>query len=221
MPTAHCLSTFKGVILAADRGFLDLVRRPENQVIGVSYRDLTHPDDLEKSATMLSLLVDRATPFRLQKRYIRPDGSAIAASLFVTYFDNPGRLVSTLFWHDVGSELRPERLWEAALRLQHVNSIRREAFGDRLITDPVGTLLVAIYLAEAEGRVVNVRALSSEIRIPPSVTKRWIMALQQEGVIRDDGDIEVDVQFTQSGIISMEQMLASVFQAPTSLPGIE
>lgn len=221
MPTAHCVSTTNGVILAVDRGFLDLVQRPEDQVIGASYRDLTHPDDLEKSAIMLSMLVDRAPPFRLQKRYMRPDGRAVAASLFVTYFNNPGRLVGTLFWHDPGNEFRPERLWEAALRIQHIANIRREAFGDRLITDPVGTLLVAIYLAEAEGRVVGVETLASETRMAPSTTRRWITALQQEGIIWDDSNVAADVQFTQSGLTRMEGMLASVFQAPTLLPDMD
>ena len=217
MPTAHCVSTHDGVILAADRGFLDLVRRTENEVIGASYRDLTHPDDLQKSAMMLKTLVDQAPPLRLRKRYVRPDGSSVAALLYVTCFTNPPRLVSTLFWHEAGRELRPERLWEAALRIQHVHSVRRAAFGPDLASDPVGMLLIHVYLAEAEGRVVGVDQLSRQADIPVSVTVRWIKALRQEGILQTGDDGTSDVQFTHDGAANMELTLESVFHLPRSL----
>lgn len=100
MPTAHCVSNTQGVILAVDQGFLDLVGRPEADVIGTSYRDLTHPEDLGISMKMLSSLVDRAAPMRLRKRYVRPDGSFVSALLLVTHFADPARLVSTLLWRE-------------------------------------------------------------------------------------------------------------------------
>lgn len=217
MPTAHCVSTRDGTILAADRGFFDLVRRPESEVIGASYRDLTHPDDLAKSTRMLASLVDRAPPLRLQKRYLRPDGSSVSAILYVTCFENPLRLVSTLFWHEADSAMPPERLWEAALRIQHVQSVRREAFGEELVTDPVGALLVAIYLAEAEGRIVDADLLAREAGLPLTVTLRWIKALQQRAIVQSTADPLRDVHFTRDGIVNMERTLEAVFHLPRSL----
>lgn len=217
MPTAHCVSTTQGIILAADRGFLELIRRPEHEVIGASYRDLTHPDDLDKSGRMLASLVDRAPPLRLHKRYLRPDGSWISALLFVTCFTSPDRLVSTLFWHEAGSEMPPARFWEAALRIQHVHSVRRAAFGDELTTDPVGSLLVAIYLAEAEGRIIGVEQLAREAKLSASTTRRWVKALQQGDVVQGNDDGDLNVQFTRSGMLNMERTLESVFQVPRSL----
>lgn len=217
MPTAHCVSTTQGIILAADRGFSELVGRPEDEVIGASYRDLTHPDDLEKSSRMLASLVDRAPPLRLRKRYLRPDGTSISAFIFVTCFADPDRLVSTLFWHEAGSEMPPARLWEAALRIQHVRSVRRTAFGDDLTTDPVGSILVAIYLAEAEGRIIGVEQLAREAELSAPTTGRWIKALQQRDVVQRSDDAESNVQFTQSGMLDMERTLESVFHLPRSL----
>ena len=152
MPSAHCVSTVDGVILAGDRGFCDLLQREEADFVGRSYKLFTDPRDMDRSSRMLSVLEDSAAPIRLQKRYIRPDGSSVAANLFVTRFSNPDRLVSTLFWRDQGRQLPPARLWEAALRIRHVHAARVKLFGNELSTDPVGSLLIGIYLAEAEGR---------------------------------------------------------------------
>ncbi|MGI4730437.1 MAG: PAS domain-containing protein [Janthinobacterium lividum] len=217
MPTAHCVSNTQGIILAADRAFLDLVGRPEHDVVGASYRTFTHPDDFDKSSRLLTALVDRAPPLRLRKRYLRPDGSSISALLFVTCFANPDRLVTTLFWHEAGSEMPPERLWEAALRIQHVRTVRRAAFGDELTTDPVGAILVAIYLAEAEGRIVAVEQLAREAQLSAPTTARWIKALQQRDVVQRNDDADSNVQFTQSGMLDMERTLESVFHLPRSL----
>jgi len=220
MPTAHCVSSTDGIILAADRGFLDLVRRPENEVIGASYRKLTHPGDLGISEQLLASLVDRAPPLRLQKRYLRPDGTSVSTLLFVTCFADPDRLVSTLFWHEEGSEVRPERLWEAALRIQHVRSVRRAAFGDELTTDPVGALLIAVYLAEAEGRLVGVQQLASDADMAVSTTARWIRVLQERGIIHSDDEDHLSVQFTHTGLLNMERTLESVFHLPRTLSNL-
>jgi PAS domain-containing protein len=83
MPAAHCVSTVEGIILQADQGFFDLLQREEYEVIGISYRQITDPRDLRRSAEMLALLEDGAAPVRLQKRYLRPDGSSIAANLLI------------------------------------------------------------------------------------------------------------------------------------------
>ena len=217
MPTAHCVSTTQGVIIAADRGFLDLVRRSEREVIGASYRDLTHPDDLEKSSKLLTSLIDCAPPLRLRKRYLRPDGSWVSALLYVTCFTDPDRLVSTLFWHEAGTQMQPARLREAALRIQHVHSVRRAAFGDELTTDPVGSILIAIYLSEAEGRVVGIEQLAREAQLPTSTAERWIKALQQRDIVQRADDGDWNVQFTQRGMVNMERTLESVFHLPRSL----
>ncbi len=216
MPTAHCVSTTEGVILAVDRGFLDLVQLSEAQLIGTSYRDITHPDDLRKSKRMLDSLVDRAPPLRLQKRYLRPDGSFVSALLFVTYFADTERLVSTLFWHEDGAEMVPERLWEAALRIQHVNRVRRQAFGDEIGTDHVGAILVAIYLAEAEGRILSLDQLGADVGMATSTADRWLKALRQYGIVQfDEG--RRSILFTHSGLLDMERTLESVFHLPRSL----
>lgn len=214
MSLAHCVSSLDGIILHADQGFLDLLKRREGDVIGISYRQITDPRDLQRSADMLAVLKDGAAPVRLQKRYLRPDGTSIAANLLITRFSGPDRLISTLFWHDNGRDLPPARLREAALRIRHVHDARVRLFGADLSTDPIGSLLIGIYLAEAEGRSIGLNKIATYAGIANSTAARWVTVLQQRGIIERKEDTTIDLQLTRSGLDRVEAMLATVYDAP-------
>jgi len=216
MPAGHCVSSVEGVILHADQGFLDLLQRRADEVIGVSYRQVTDARDLDRSADMLAVLEDGAAPVRLQKRYLRPDGSSVAANLLVTRFANPDRLISTLFWQENGRPLPPARLWEAALRMRQVHATRAMLFGADLSTDPIGSLLISIYLAEAEGRNIGLADAAAHANIPTSVTERWIKVMQQRGVI-EYKETTIDIRLTSAGMNNMEAMLSSFYEFPNAV----
>ena len=214
MPAAHCVSTLDGVILQADQGFLDLLQRRESDVIGISYRQITDPRDLQRSGNMLAVLEAAAAPVRLQKRYLRPDGTSIAANLLVTRFSDPDRLISTLFWHDGGRDLPPARLWEAALRIRHVHNARVKLFGSDLSTDPIGSLLIGIYLAEAEGRAVGLNQIATYADVAISTATRWVAVLRQRNIIDAQADATFNLQLTRAGLDRVEAMLTTVYEAP-------
>ncbi len=216
MPAGHCVSSVEGVILHADQGFLDLLQRRADEVIGVSYRQVTDARDLDRSADMLAVLEDGAAPVRLQKRYLRPDGSSVAANLLVTRFANPDRLISTLFWQENGRPLPPVRLWEAALRMRQVHATRAMLFGADLSTDPIGSLLISIYLAEAEGRNIGLADAAAHANIPTSVTERWIRVMQQRGVIEYQ-KTTIDIRLTSAGMNNIESMLSSFYEIPNAI----
>jgi len=216
MPAGHCVSSVEGVILHADQGFLDLLQRRADEVIGVSYRQVTDARDLDRSADMLAVLEDGAAPVRLQKRYLRPDGSSVVANLLVTRFANPDRLISTLFWQENGRPLPPARLWEAALRMRQVHATRAMLFGADLSTDPIGSLLISIYLAEAEGRNIGLADAAAHANIPTSVTERWIRVMQQRGVIEYQ-KTTIDIRLTSAGMNNIESMLYSFYEPPNAV----
>ncbi|WP_294353250.1 PAS domain-containing protein [uncultured Sphingomonas sp.] len=216
MPAGHCVSSLEGVILQADQGFLDLLQRREAEVIGMSYRELTDPRDLERSADMITMLEDGAAPIRWQKRYLRPDGTSVAANLLVTRFSSPDRLVSTLFWHDNGRPLPPAKLWEAALRVRHVHVARIKLLGRDLSTDPIGSLLIGIYLAEAEGRSIGIEQIADYAAIPTSTAGRWVKLLQERDIIEIAPASVDDLQLTRVGLERTEAMLATVYEAPNA-----
>ncbi|KTT96837.1 hypothetical protein NS355_13275 [Sphingomonas yabuuchiae] len=216
MPTAHCVSTIDGFILEADAGFLELLGRREDEVIGMSYKDFTHPDDMGRSEAMLTSLIKRAAPVRLQKRYARSDGTSVTANIYVTRFDNPDRLVSTLFWNEDGRELPPARLWEMALRARRLRQVRQQEFGSDVAMSPLGDILNCVYLSEAEGRVVGISDITAETKLSSQVAMRWIGYLVGQGVMETGSSLDENVQFTQLGLEKMERVLASGYEIPTS-----
>lgn len=218
MPTAHCVSTLEGTILDADRNFAKLLGRPESEIVGLSYRVITHPDDLARSADMLSALVDRAPPVRLQKRYVRPDGSLVTANVLVTRFSDPDRLISTLIWNETGRPPPPVMLWEAALLTQRVHDVRRSELGNDLFTDHLGMMLITIYLAEAESRIVSIRQLADRAEMPQSLAVRWLRVLQQRGIVMDTNELDRGVQLTHEGLEKAERILgAAIAPLPISI----
>lgn len=220
MPTAHCVSSIDGVILEVDAGFLDLVGRSEAEVVGSSYRSVTYIDDLDRSAKMLASLVDREPPVRLQKRYVRPDGQVITANLYVTRFDNPDRLISTLFWNDVQHPLPPSSLWEAALQARRIHQMRESELGRDLTAGPVGALMTLLYLAEAEGRVIGLAAIAGETGLSPGSASRWLRLLHDRGIVGDLTNAGADVRLTQDGLASMERMLSYEYLSSPADPAI-
>lgn len=214
MPAAHCVSSIEGVILQADQAFCDLLQRRESDVIGLSFRDITDPRDLKRSIDMLAILEDSAAPVRLQKRYIRPNGTSIAANLLVTRFSDPDRLISTLFWRDSGRALPPAELWATALRIRQVHDARVRLFGADLSTDSVGSYLIGIYLAEAEGRSIGVGEIAIYAGMTNATAGRWIALLQERGIIERDGDPTIDLLLTRSGLERVEAILAMAYDGP-------
>lgn len=216
MPSAHCVCTVQGVILAADQGFLDLVCRRELDVIGQSHLELTDLRDRQHSAQALTSLQNGAAPIRLQERYLRPDGSSVAANMLVTCFRDHNRLVATLFWKEGNRRLPPARLWEVALGVRHANDVRKRLFGGDLSPDPIGAILLSIYLAEAEGRTIDLNEIAQTNDIPVSTTSRWIKHLRQRDIVATDRNTYPNIELTRSGLEKMEVMLEAIYNGPAS-----
>jgi PAS domain S-box-containing protein/diguanylate cyclase (GGDEF)-like protein len=74
-----------GRFLHVNRSLCDLLGYTEQQLTGMSVRDVTHPEDLEDTVSSLSRLVAGETrAYDLEKRYVRSDGGVIWALLHVS-----------------------------------------------------------------------------------------------------------------------------------------
>jgi PAS domain S-box-containing protein len=71
------------IVLANDR-FCEILGRGRDDVLGRHVIDLTHPDDRARSAEMFATLLESAAPFFIEKRYLRPDGSSVWVSNYVS-----------------------------------------------------------------------------------------------------------------------------------------
>lgn len=82
-----------GRFLNVNRAQCEIVGYSEQELLAMSYQDITHPDDLECNvALMQDILAGRVPSFRVEKRYIRKDGRAVWVLLVVSLIsDKHGR----------------------------------------------------------------------------------------------------------------------------------
>jgi len=75
---------------SVNQSFCDMLGYPEQDLLGKTYRDITHPDDLAESAQRLHEMLDgECTSFSLEKRYIRKGGSVLWALTSVAAVRDP------------------------------------------------------------------------------------------------------------------------------------
>ncbi|HEX8915242.1 MAG TPA: PAS domain S-box protein, partial [Humisphaera sp.] len=70
-----------GRILFANRRFGEIVGRPPAALAGTLLNDLTHPDDVAATAAAIAGGATTGREYALEKRYVRPDGSAVWVSV--------------------------------------------------------------------------------------------------------------------------------------------
>ena len=74
-----------GLVQRANRAMAELLGRTQEELVGIQILDLTHPDDRDVSAERREQLArNEFSSYRLEKRYLRPDGSVVWASLSVS-----------------------------------------------------------------------------------------------------------------------------------------
>lgn len=66
-------------VLVNDR-YVQITGRSRVELLNLHMQDITHPDDLPHNLAMLERAVTDGTPFVIEKRYVRPDGSHVWVS---------------------------------------------------------------------------------------------------------------------------------------------
>ncbi|MEY2655173.1 MAG: hypothetical protein RLZZ524_2201 [Pseudomonadota bacterium] len=160
------LTEADGRLSHVNRRYAEIVARTPEQLLALRFQDLTHPDDLDADLTqMVELLAHRIPYYRMQKRYLRPDGSSVWVLLTVTLArgdrrgdDDEQRFISTI--QDI-SELRST---QEALHLQRaqleqiIRSIpdclaMRDIEGRYQLVNPAAERLIGRPVAEIIGRL--------------------------------------------------------------------
>src|SRR3954453_23553461 len=74
-----------------NRAFADMVGRDQDELVGVAIRDITHPDDTEADTTAFERLIrGEQQTYRTEKRFVRPDGTIVWATLVATLVHEQG-----------------------------------------------------------------------------------------------------------------------------------
>ena len=210
MLIGHAIADANGVILDADRAVCDFLERSRRELVGASYVELTHPADRMRNALEIDRLRPNERPATVRKRYVLPDGSSVWTDVAISRLEtgiDAGRLLGTI---NLATEpnVRPARLWRAAVDLARLDQVRRSVLGSELFGDHCWAILVHIYLAEAEGRGIDATGLGVATGMSTPSVDRWLAVLEGRDLVeprlRDGGR-----QLTAEGIARLEKVLLS------------
>jgi PAS domain S-box-containing protein len=73
-----------GLFLLVNKRFCEIVGRTAAELLALRVPDITHPNDRETDTKLRRRLVADGVPFIVEKRYLRPDGSHVWASVNVS-----------------------------------------------------------------------------------------------------------------------------------------
>jgi PAS domain S-box/diguanylate cyclase (GGDEF) domain len=83
-PTGMALSSPDRTVLAANDALVALLGRSREELLRSSWVDFTHPDDVDRDTELFTELVaGKRDGYQMEKRFLRPDGSILWASLHV------------------------------------------------------------------------------------------------------------------------------------------
>ena len=211
MLVGHSISDSFGLILAVDQGVCELLHRSEAELIGTSYTNLTHPDDVTWNASLVYKLEASGGPLFIRKRYLRPRASAVWSDVQVSRLGgglDQGRLVGTINKVDRHTvKLTPEMLWRSAGRKELALQLRRAELGNDLFCDYAWLILLQLYKAEAEGTSISVQQLCSRTGCRESGIVRWMRALEEKQLVDCFHSNLCAGQLTSAGISKVEKLL--------------
>jgi PAS domain S-box-containing protein len=99
-----------GRYVRVNAAMCEFLQRSRQELLDLTFDDVTHPDDWGKDDDgRRAVLEGRSSSFQAEKRYLRPDGSAVWASLHVTPVRGPDGSVQTFFSQIVDISERKER----------------------------------------------------------------------------------------------------------------
>ena len=185
MEAGHLLIGAAGELVSMDANFLNIMHATDATMRGRLVIDVTAPADREECATAIRNLRDTGRGFEITKRLIRDDGSLIWVKNTVSITigaDNPGLIMATV-------APAPQRERGPAVMLDkarsHVRLLRsRETVCDpKFFFEPGWNAILALYVAEAEGRSLDVFGLARNVGISAHLADRWICALLADGVV--------------------------------------
>ena len=86
-----------GRFLKVNPSLCSLVGRTERELLASTFQDITHPDDLEADlALYTAVLAGERDGYRMDKRYLQPDGTVIWVQLYqATPAPSTNKMVST------------------------------------------------------------------------------------------------------------------------------
>jgi PAS domain S-box-containing protein len=139
-----------GRIAEANPAFHGMLGLPIGELSGRTIADITHPEDWQTQRLPLDeLLSGRSTPYRVVKRYLRPDGAVVWGKVTATHIpdggEGPGCTIGLV------EDISQQRAAQDALARDE-EELRRTT---RTLKTLIDAAPLAIYTLDAEGRVLS------------------------------------------------------------------
>ena len=129
-----------GRFILVNERYAQIVGRSREELLGLRLQDITHPEDLPHNLALLEGALRDGQPFVIEKRYVRPDGSAVWVSNSVSLMR--------------GRDGRPSGVIAATVdvtdRRRAEQALRESEQRFRLMADAVPQI---VWITDAEGRV--------------------------------------------------------------------
>jgi PAS domain S-box-containing protein len=159
-------SDTNGVIVWANRTLCQMLGYTESELLGKSIADVTHRDDVKKNMRPFRRLIQKGTPFEIEKRYVRKDGSLLWADVSASAVRGPNGKTQSVVTVIVDITAR-KKVEEA---LQRSNEALEELVDQR-------TKALSVTNAELKSEIERRKGLEGEIL---SISDREQQRLGQE-----------------------------------------
>lgn len=104
------------VLMVNDR-YCEIIGRSRDELDGLPMQAFTHAEDVEANTAIFREHLKSGTPFQIEKRYVRPDGSPIWCGVNVSFVrDDTGKIVSMI---TVAKDIHARKLAEEEARRTH------------------------------------------------------------------------------------------------------
>jgi diguanylate cyclase (GGDEF)-like protein/PAS domain S-box-containing protein len=163
-----------------NRTFAEMVGRTAEELVGVAAGEITHPDDLEADrAAVASMISGETDSYLTEKRYLRPDGTPVWATLAASIVRGPdGPLHFLAQMIDISDRKRAEEA--LASSEERFRSLSAAAPNGIYALDLKGRLLYS------NNRLVELTGLTHE-ELAGNGWLRMVHPEERERVIRESG----------------------------------
>ena len=125
-------------------------------------------------------------------------------------------------WPTPFGEQSPTAMQDAARYILQLRKAAKSNFGPPVLSEPAWNLMLALYSADPAYDEFRIGSLAERANVPRSTTLRWLLKLQERGVVALESDPRdkraVSVRMTEAGRQAMARSLsAASFIVPSGL----